>query len=224
MATTCPTLQFREYDASGLEADGAFWHLYDESFRPWLREPREVIVESLRREAGIAVAASDEERTVGLATFHLLDDPPAVFLVYLAIHPALRGQRLGGELLERSFELALDRWRDRGKEPLGVIWEVDDPALATTEVQRERRQRRIGFFQRHGGMLLDTAYWQPPLIAGTAPLPMRLIFRPADSGSEPTTEEIHRLVRAIYVEKYGKLNGLDGDVLGELLERFPPGP
>lgn len=208
---------------SGLEADGAFWELYEASFRPWLREPREVILESLRRGAGMAIGASNGTETVGLATFHLLEDPPALFLVYLAVKPALRGQRLGGELLERSFELAFDRLRERGIEPVGAIWEVDDPALATTEIQRERRHRRIGFFQRHGGLLLDTAYWQPPLVEGTAPLPMCLVFRPEGGRGEPAQEEIGRLVRAIYVEKYGRLNGLDEGLIEDLVARFPSG-
>lgn len=217
MALTCPPLRLVEPDPSALETDAGFWRIYDESFRPWLREPRQVIVDSVREGVGLAIAATDGDRTVGLATFHLLEEPAVLFLVYLAVDPALRGQRLGGELLERSIERGLAILRSRGADPLGTIWEADDPALATTETQRIRRERRIAFFQRHGATLLDTPYRQPPLIEGTAALPMRLLFRPA-GGALPDEAAIRSTIRNLYLQKYGDLNGLDRGLLEKLLE------
>lgn len=219
MAVTCPPLRFEERSPEGLEADPAFWRLYEASFRPWLREPREVIVETVRRGAGIAFVASDGDATVGLSVIHLLEDPAAVFLVYLALEPRLRGQRLGGELLERSFALGLRQLRDRGRDPVGCIWEVDDPALSTGEAQAERRQRRIAFFAHHGGALLERRYLQPP-VSGDQPVPMLLMARP-EPGHEVDAALGERLVRAIYREKYWAVNGVSAPLLESLLEDRP---
>jgi GNAT superfamily N-acetyltransferase len=198
--------------ADAVDDDAAFWRIYDASFPANEREPRGVIVGSARAGVALVLRARRGDETVGLACVHLLADPAAAFLVYLAVAPPLRGQAIGRAIFEHAFEIALGRLRA----PLGMIWEVDAPALATDAREIERRTRRIGFFRRAGGELLEHAYSQPPLVGG-APVPMRLMLRPAAGAPPPDDATVERLVRAIYFEKYGAANGIDERTLRALL-------
>jgi len=94
-----------EFDSPGpeeLSADLAWWRIYEDSFPPSEREPAGVILDSVRRGVGLAIRARFQDSTIGLATTHLLRQPPAVFLVYLAIDRAHRDRGLGGALLDHA--------------------------------------------------------------------------------------------------------------------------
>ena len=48
-------------------------------------EPSDVIIRSVEGGSGLAIRATARDRTVGLATAHVLEGPAATFLVYLAV-------------------------------------------------------------------------------------------------------------------------------------------
>jgi GNAT superfamily N-acetyltransferase len=225
MAGVLP-VSFEYPPADELAHDDAWWAIYDESFPASEREPRAVILGSLRRGVGVAARARRGQTVAGLATVHLLRRPAAVFLVYLAVAPALRGRGLGGPLLEDVYRVAADRLARDGSPLAGLIWEVDAPALAATPEERRRRERRLAFFGRLGGAVLPRPYAQPPL-QGTDPVTMHLMYRPAAGAGWPDREAADALVRAMYFEKYGAANGIPQEILEGLLRTTGgagPGP
>ena len=92
-----------------------------------------------------------------------------------------------------------------------------DPPLPSTE-DADARRRRIAFFQRHEGQLLERPYLQPP-VDGIAAVPMSLMFRSAGDEGPPTAEILDALVRTIYFDKYGAINGINRSTLEDLLNR-----
>jgi hypothetical protein len=86
--------------ADELALDRQWWGIYQESFPENEREPAAVILESLRRRVGFAYRARLKSETIGIATTHLLMEPAAVFLVYLAA-----GQDRRGACVSRKFDL-----------------------------------------------------------------------------------------------------------------------
>jgi hypothetical protein len=78
-------------DAAALVRDRQWWSIYEESIPVREREPREDILRALQQRRVLVIRARQEERTIGLAMVHLLQDPPAGFLVYLAVDRAARG-------------------------------------------------------------------------------------------------------------------------------------
>ena len=202
--------------AEEFRADDTWWRIYEDSFPASEREPLEVILGSVLCGAGMVFRARDGGLTSGLVTIHLLTNPAAVFLVYLAVGRKERNQGIGAELFRFAWQAGATRLRAQHLEPSGMIWEVDLPQSGDSA--DSARQRRIRFFQRHGGQTLDQTYLQPP-VDGIAAVPMKLMFRPAEGERTPTADTVEALVRAIYFDKYGTINKIDRSLLEDLLSR-----
>ncbi len=217
MSSESPPILFEYPSPEALAGDRSWWEIYDEAFPANEREPRHVILNSLRKRVGVAVQARQGEQTIGLATVHLLRKPAAVFLVYLAIARHLRGRSLGGLLLEHAWQIGASRLSEQGLTAIGLVWEVDITALAETGDEEHKRERRIAFFHRQGGYILPRPYSQPP-VHGIAPVPMRLMYRPAKGTGLPDPAATEALAQAIYFEKYGAVNGVTTETLDRLLK------
>lgn len=216
MLEAVPDLVFDSPSADTLVADGSFWQLYDSAFPSTEREPRSVILETLRRGDGVAVRARHGVRTIGLALAHMLRHPPVLFVVYLGVVPDLRSRHIGAALFEELWTAGSRSYSERGIEAEGLVWEVDIPERATSEQVLQQGRRRIAFFTRLGGEVLPGSYVQPP-VNGTVSVPMHLMFRPAPGKLLPDDAARSALVRALYFEKYHGANGIPRAVLQNLL-------
>ena len=215
MASTCPPLKFVERAAEGLAGDASFWELYGASFASTMREPAAALMAGMTAGSVIVVAAEDDTRTVGLAAVHLLHEPAATLVLYLAVAPELRGQRIGSTLLCHALGLARKKQAELGREPRGWAAQVDLPELAPTHEERELRRRTMLFFRGQGAKPLPCSYVRPP-VRGSTPSAARLLHAP-DGGLPLKREEVAALLRAIYFEKYGATNGIDPRLLESLL-------
>lgn len=100
------------------------------------------------------------------------------FLLYLAVDAAGRGKGTGTQMLEKL--------KERYGDTKGLIIEVEDPAAAKTEDDREIRERRIRFYERAGYVRLPVKYW----LVGQ---PMHLMY----CGEQPP-EKIQKVVWEAY--------------------------
>ena len=175
-ARAASPFEIETLDAATLVEDGDLWRLYEAAFPDDEREPREVVVRSLELGVGLALRARRGGRTSGLALAHLLRDPAAVFLVYLAVDPNARGWGLGRALFEETWARGAERLRAAERTPLGLVWEVDERPDAAGAA-RGSLAARTAFFARQGGAALPGPYVQPP-IAGPLPIRPRDGFHP----------------------------------------------
>ena len=203
-------------DARALAGDDRFWQLYQDSFPANEREPREVILATVEREAGFVLRARAGTSTVGLAVAHLLRKPAAIFVVYLAVDPTWRSRHLGTAILNAVDGVGTERLASQGLEPIGMVWEIDDPGDDVPGAEHAIRLRRRAFFERAGGRPLDVRYTQPP-VDGRTPVRMQLMFRPRATAGLPDRTAATELIRAIYFEKYHTMNGIPAAVLTALL-------
>ena len=200
--------------AEELIRDDPWWEIYRNSFPANEREPEAIIVSGIYNHLLLAFRARHGGTTIGIATTHLLRNPAAGFLVYLAVHRAYQDAGLGGALLEYAWTASIGRLLERGVEPLGMVWEVASPQLSSDPAEVSLRERRISFFRRHAGVLLPRRYVQPP-VDGVTPVPMQLMFRACVQMPDEAT--LDALEYAMYFEKYGALNGIPDGVLTRLL-------
>jgi GNAT superfamily N-acetyltransferase len=201
-----------------LEEDLRWWEIYNEAFPQVEREPPEVILLSLQKKTGLALRARVDDRTIGVATAHLLADPPVIFMVYLAIDREERNQGYGRVLFDYLKRTGLDQFDQQGLRPLGLIWEVDIPALAENSMQQRERDRRIAFFSRLGAMVLPFQYSQPP-VDGLNSIEMHLMFLPFETRAPLDPGSLRFIVRSMYFEKYHSINGIPVEILEELFQR-----
>jgi len=209
------SLVFDAPPAETAASDVDLWNLYAESMPANEREPRDVILASVRTGDAGLTRARHAAATVGFAVTHLLKRPAAAFLVYLAVDAQHRSGGIGSRLFEHAWSTAETAAARRGSELLGMIWEIDDPQRATDDAERKRRERRREFFMRLGGTPLPAAYQQPP-VNGPEPVPMLLMWRGKPGRARPPVPE---LVRAVYFEKYGAANAIPAEVLESLFKK-----
>ena len=105
-----------------------------------------------------------------------------VYGEHFAMLPECRGAGIGGEVIDRFVAEA-------GKP---VVLEGE---LPTNDMAR----RRIGFYERHGFVLCDAEYVQPPYDAGGGCVPMRLMSH----GMSLDAEAFVRVSSILYAEVYG---------------------
>jgi hypothetical protein len=203
---------------AALRDDAGFWQLYAASFAKAQQEPAEVILRGIEQGPGFTLTALANGRTVGLATGHVLEEPPATFLVYLAVNQAWRSRHLGRALFDAADRAGTARLIERGRVTSGVVWEIDDPAADVSPSERTVREGRLRFFEKLGGRILETPYFQPP-VDGHTLVPMRLMFRNAMGQDLPTGAATDRLIRAIYFEKYHAINRIPSSTLEGLVTR-----
>lgn len=203
-----------------MAVDQAFWAIYDASFPPEEKDPPDVVLKTADPSHGMVFCTRSEGRTLALATVQLLRGVPYGFLIYLAVAPECKGQGLGGALLDFASQVL----ESSAPACRGLIWEVDRPQDTESEAERIKRVRRLGFFQRHAGQVLEAPYLQPAL-DGEHVVPMHLMTRLFSRSTPQDLGTISQLVHAIYFEKYAAMNGVSPLHLEDLLAgKLPPRP
>ncbi|QMU29996.1 GNAT family protein [Adhaeribacter radiodurans] len=202
-------------DSRILRADSAWWNLYYDTFPPEEQEPLQAILDSLDQGVGLAFRVSTKEKTIGLATVHLLTSPSAVFLVYLAIDPEQRSRQIGSHFFDYIYQTGAAKLKEKGYRSVGFVWEITAQNGENTN-EAKTLLRKINFFEQNGGAVLPYKYFQPP-INGDVAVPMHVMFRPGDEGV--TSEAINpaALIQAIYYEKYAAINYINPELIEELL-------
>ncbi|HEX5071124.1 MAG TPA: GNAT family N-acetyltransferase [Vicinamibacterales bacterium] len=213
-------IDIEQVDALSLEWDADFWRIYNDAFPASERDPRAVVLATAAAGTGFVLRARRDDTTIGLLVANVLRDPAVIFVVYLAVDPHWRSQRVGSALLASAETFGTRHIVAAGGAMQGLVWEIDDPARADDEAERAIRLRRRRFFERAGGQALDVPYLQPP-IDGHSVVAMQLMHKPGAGGRMTTAAS--RLVQAIYDQKYGALNGIPRDTLDGLRRRMESG-
>lgn len=187
------TADYELEPVESLHAEGAAQvrRIYEDGFAPHLRAGFASLTTG--REAGesaLALVQGGEPR--GFIMLRPLDGSGWMFLRYFVA--GQRGQGLGGIMWDR-----LMAWLGAGHYPL-LVWDVEDPDEPGCDpAEVEIRNRRIRFYQRHGGRLLPVQGYGNP--HGDDWTPMRLMAAPAPGGTErPGTPAI---VAAVYRYRWG---------------------
>lgn len=111
------------------------------------------------------------------------------YIEHFAVDEALRGQGLGGELLQEFCALA----------PEPVVLEAE-PAESSALAQR-----RINFYGRHGFSPNPYPYLQPPLRSGDSPSPLTLLSYPTLLSQQQFEQVRTLLYQQVYDLPQGKL-------------------
>ncbi len=150
-------------------------------------------------------ALLDNSAVVGIAFFSYYRGLRLGYLEYLAVRQDARGQGWGTYLFYHVVDQTIrDALRLGGPPALGVCLEVDRPADARTEAERQMRERRIHFYQRNGSVLIDRVeFVAPPLGRDRPPVPYHIMFHPAAPGPVSLADrDLESIVETILLRGY----------------------
>lgn len=126
-----------------------------------------------------AVKRGGDGEIVAFVAYWQLDG--VTFLEHFAVDGSLRGGGLGGAFLDELIA-GLD---------LPIVLEVEPP-------ETHIAARRIAFYERHGFIVNDYPYLQPPLGEGRAALPLKVM----SYGAALTEAQFERARASIYAAVY----------------------
>lgn len=124
----------------------------------------------------------------GLLTVWLF--PEFCYIEHFAVSPQFRGRGIGGQILDMLLRNI----------SLPVVLEVEIP------LPGDITEKRVNFYKRHGFVLRDVKYMQPPYSADREGEEMRIMYCPhVDGGASKALKEddIRRYIVQIYSEVYG---------------------
>lgn len=135
------------------------WSLYESSFPHYERWGEEAFGRASADPAFItklAVGDSDEL----MALLYYWNYESTLYIEYIAVDPALRGQNIGTKLIEKLIRENPDR---------KVILEIDPP-------EDEVSIRRRHFYERMGFVLNEHEHIHPSYVSGEGAYPHRLVL------------------------------------------------
>lgn len=128
---------------------------------------------------------------VGMARYSFHANAGAVYLMYLAVSPDVRGGGVGAAMLTEIVT------RARTAYPNGdlLAWEVERPDKARSQRGREQAERRIQFYQRQGARLVRGSGHSDRLGEGFPRVLFDLMFLPF---REVSDAEVAQSLRALF--------------------------
>jgi ribosomal protein S18 acetylase RimI-like enzyme len=169
-----------------------FRAIYETSFPPAERQDFDAYAQRITDGARWFFGAFRDDALIGLATFVPNVAPQIHLLEFLAIASDARSSGIGGALLDETTRaLAAD-----------CLLEVESDDECAPE-ERDWRQRRIRFYERHGAQIVTDLNYLMPCADGQSTLPMKLMWLSPRGSAVPRGEKLRACVNGIYTCCYG---------------------
>lgn len=195
---------------------------YDQIFPLNVREPHQLFVKSLTqamngRNNYHLLAGFDGEQLVSFVAGHYFSTVNSGYIVYIATDPYVRGRGIGMQTLQAIEHLLINDAYSAGYSNLGaIILETEKADLALNDKSKRDCMKRNHFYEKNQFELCEgISYVQPPLYPGEQPVPLNLFVK--NFQEERNVNQIKELIKAIYREKYERINGIDKIVLEDCL-------
>lgn len=195
-------------------------NLYNQTFPIEVRESETVFQQSL--ESALERKPNNYHFLVGyqgeelsaFVTAHYLAEVNTGFVVYLVTNPFVRSRGLGRETLRKMEEfLKQDAVAAGHKSLKAIVLETEILEMLHTEEEKEDSIKRTRFFLKNEFRKNEDVYYlQPPIHQDGVDVPLHLFIKNL-SEQELKKDEVTRIVRAMYIEKYHMSNRIEKQVL-----------
>ncbi|MFY0758636.1 GNAT family N-acetyltransferase [Metabacillus dongyingensis] len=220
-------IRWEEITGNHLDHLDEVFKLYNNTFPFEVRETDTIFLKSLayaekeKHNNFRFIAGFEGEELVSFATGHYLADVNSGFIVYIVTNPAVRSKGLGAKTLFKMEQLLKEDAIRAGNLSLeSLILETETEEMAHTAEEKEDCVKRKTFFERNDYKLLEGIhYLQPPLHPGDNSIRLNLYLKTLKE-SVITSEEVKEIIRAMYKEKYEKVNEIEKSILNHCLEKM----
>ncbi|KAA0546318.1 GNAT family N-acetyltransferase [Bacillus sp. BGMRC 2118] len=221
------TIKWEEITLHNQEYLNQLFDLYDNTFPIEVREPHKIFLNGLQYAVDRKpnnfhnLIGLDGNRVVSFATGHYLADVNAGFIVYIATDPNVRSKGLGSHTLLKIEELLNNDAVNAGYKAIKtVVLETESIEWVQTYEEKQDCLKRYKFFDRNNYQRADSLlYLQPPLHPEESEVPLYLYGKNLIH-TNISQAELQNIVRAIYNEKYLRVNEIDQIVLTNCLRKM----
>lgn len=176
--------------------------LYEMAFPPEERVLVSEFLKLLKRKAAdrdadahMVAALDARDEFVGMMRFDINKDTRLAYLWYLAVAANARNRGLGGVIHEH----VLNKAREAGAK--AALFEVEAPESFEDPHLQETAARRIGFYQRHGALMLTGISYIHRAAPHQPEVPMHIMVSPF----EPVTPgEAYNWAKSLFGEDISK--------------------
>ena len=197
--------------------DSAWWSIYQQSFPPKELDDKNQLLDALQHRIVKIGCHRRQDETLAIAVVYPLQAIPCAFLHYFAVAKNFRCQGLGGKLFKGLVHSVPAILSSQNNSHFGLVFEVEDPAAATSLDAKTICEQRIQFYKRHGAHLFKHSFIQPA-INGTHTVMMRLMYCAPQSNANIHASE-KSIAEAIYIEKYQRVNAIPKEIISSLLRQ-----
>lgn len=167
--------------------------LYETAFPPEERLPVSYFLHVLiNRSTDIPddrhlLAVLNLDKFAGLACYWDVEPLKVIYLWYFAVVPEERNLGTGTQIYHDLVQRIPSGY-------LGMMFDVEMPAFALDDNQRNLRSRRIGFYRRNGACLVDGVHYMMQAGPFNPEMPMHIMFHPLQKLNIQQVLEITRQV------------------------------
>jgi GNAT superfamily N-acetyltransferase len=200
--------QFKQLTAYPPDVLRKIQDIYDVSFPRWERKPFWYISDAMHHRHYNVFVVIREDEIVAFALLIPLPASRAMYIEYLAVTQALRGQGIGSLLFRSIFDFF------ENTDTSAIIWEVDPP-----EQSGDNNDRRIQFYERLGAHLIDQSkhYGMPNYYKGSGMLSLRMMWKPLRGDHiQPTKSELITFITDIYETEYRGQDAIRDEIIANL--------
>lgn len=169
-------------------------NVYGATFPENERIPRDHLLRLIKNKIYRVLVARHRsfKELIGFALVAEFTEPSFSHLDYMAIDPKYQRSGYGTVLFQTVAEnLSLNS--------IGLLLEVEDPALADNPSEERTRENRIVFYDRLGCHPLGIDY----LFPHDPPTPMRLMFRPKPSVKLLPANDLAKMIHSVFAALHG---------------------
>ena len=206
-------MEIRELSSKEINLIRQVQWIFEQSFPEEERDPFENMLQAIQRreQAGPEECenchfqvAVEEGQAAGASFFNYYPQTRMGFIAYLAVHPSRRNGGLGARLYRHLVGCVAAEARTSGP-AVGVVFEVEVPELGKDAAERALRQRRIGFYQRNGALVVpNLSLIAPPMGSGLPEMPYKIMLHPLEGAHLPLGKhEIEAVVETVLGFSYG---------------------
>lgn len=142
-----------------------------------------------------------------------IKDVNLYYLAYMAVEAGNHGKGIGSRYFQGMCKILKSR-----ADAEGLVFEMESDAVGSKE-EKVVRKRRVEFYQRNGGLLLDVPSYKVPLFeagGNFTAIPALLTWCPFDKVQPPPTrKKILQIIEAIYKTEFSDYMELCSDIISE---------
>jgi GNAT superfamily N-acetyltransferase len=174
--------------------------IYESSFPFNETRPFEDIVNMLRNDKNYHLIVSlNNNSVIGISLMYIFRSLNIGLLDYMAISPSYRGQGLGKEIFNFTFEKLCSIITNG----IGLLIEIQKENNLLDHQEMTIRKNRIGFYNKLGAKLLDKVnYLLPPIYPSNKEEEMYLMIKPIKKIYYLSKEQVIQYINIIYSTIY----------------------